>query len=47
MMDAEQIFQEIRGLPAEARRTLAARILREITTAGRPLVLENWRDPVS
>jgi len=30
MMDAEQIFQEIRGLPADAQRTLVARILREL-----------------
>ncbi len=30
MMDAEQIFQEIRGLPADVQRTLVARIVREL-----------------
>ncbi|WP_438026676.1 hypothetical protein [Sorangium sp. So ce233] len=30
MMDAEQIFQEIRSLPADARRTRIERIVREL-----------------
>lgn len=30
MMDAEQIFQEIRSLPTDARRTLIERIAREL-----------------
>ena len=30
MMDTEQIFQEIRSLPVDARRTLIERIVREL-----------------
>lgn len=37
MMDAEQIFQEIRSLSSDAQRTLVERILRELSgVSGEP-----------
>ncbi|WP_437606087.1 hypothetical protein WMF20_34300 [Sorangium sp. So ce834] len=45
MMDAERIFQEIRSLPTDARRTLIERIVRELGgTRSEPAGLANPPD---